>query len=86
MFESTKPKANLPLGSKENSHQHDQVNFSCPKVANATSPINQLLAVDMGETSGLDPIITHNGVEVLECFYGDKIWWIEQCPLNSNTH
>jgi len=30
--------------------------------------------VDVGEGCGVDLIVTHNGVEVLECFYGDDIW------------
>jgi hypothetical protein len=40
----------------------------------ATTPINQSLVMDVGETSGLDLIITHNGVEVFECLCGDDIW------------
>ncbi len=48
-------------------------------------PINQLSTVDVGETSGLDPIITHNGVEVFECLYGDDIWQIESYPLKLNS-
>jgi hypothetical protein len=55
--------------------------FFRPKVANATIAINELLVVDMGETTGPDPIITHNGVEVLECLCGDDIWQIKCCPL-----
>jgi hypothetical protein len=42
--------------------------------------------MDVGETNGLDPIITHNGVEVLECLYGDAIWRIERCPSKPNNH
>jgi hypothetical protein len=41
------------------------------------TPINQLSMVDVGETNGPNPIITRNGAEVLECFYGDGIWQIE---------
>jgi len=59
---------------EENSHWHDQVNFSCPKVANAMAPINQSSTVDMGETSDLDFVITHNGADVFECLCGDDIW------------
>ncbi len=40
VFGSTKCKADLPHGSKKNSHQYDWVNFSCLKVANAMAPIN----------------------------------------------
>jgi len=40
----------------------------------ATTPINQSLVMGVGETSGFDPIITHNGVEVFECLCGDDIW------------
>jgi hypothetical protein len=40
----------------------------------------------VGEASDPDPIITHNGAEILECLYGDDIWQIEQCPLKSNSH
>ncbi len=61
------------------------MNFSRPKVANATILINQSLIVDVGETSGLDPIITHNGAKVLECLCGDDIWRIERYPLKSNN-
>ncbi len=28
----------------------------------------------------------HNGVEVLECLYGDNISWIQHCPPKSNNH
>jgi hypothetical protein len=56
------------------------VNFCHPKVVNATTPINQSLAVDVGETNNLDLVITHNGVEVLECLCGDDIWQIKRCP------
>ncbi len=49
-------------------------------MANAMTPINQLSMVDVGETNGPNPIITRNGAEVLECFYGDGIWQIEHCP------
>jgi hypothetical protein len=41
VFGSTKCKANLPFGLEANSHRHDQVNFSHPKVANTLVPINQ---------------------------------------------
>jgi hypothetical protein len=44
-----------------------------------------LSVVDVGEASDPNPIITHNGAEVLECLYGDGIWQIEQCPLKSNS-
>jgi hypothetical protein len=37
--------------------------------------------VDVGETSNLDLVITHNGVEVFECLCGDDI-----CPLKSSSH
>ncbi len=85
MFGSTKRKANLLPRSKVNSHQHDQVNFFHPKVANAIALINQLLVVDVGEANGPHLIITHNGVEVLKCFCGDGNWRIERCPLKLNN-
>jgi hypothetical protein len=50
------------------------------------APINQLLNVDMGEANDLDPIITHNGVEVFECLCGDGIWQIECCLPKSSNH
>jgi hypothetical protein len=59
---------------EENSHRRDQVNFSCPKVANAMAPINQSLTMDMGETNSLDFVIIDNGANVLECLCGDDIW------------
>ncbi len=80
MFGLTKHKANLLVGSKVNSHWHDWVNFFRPKVANAIARINQLLVVDVGETNNPMPIVTHNGVEVLECICGEGIWQIERCP------
>ncbi len=40
----------------------------------------------MGETNNPMPIVTHNGVEVLECFSNEGIWQIEQCRPKSNTH
>jgi len=50
------------------------VNFFHPKVANAMIIINQQLVVDVGEGSGTNLVVTHNGVEVLECLCGDDIW------------
>jgi hypothetical protein len=38
------------------------------------APINQSLALDVGEGSGDDLVVTHKGVEVLECLCGDGIW------------
>jgi hypothetical protein len=40
MFGSAKHKANLPFGLEADSHWHDQVKISCPKVVNATTLIN----------------------------------------------
>ncbi len=85
MFGLAKCKANLPLGLEVDSHQHDQMNFSHPKVANATTLINQLLVVDVGETNNPNHVIIHNGVEVLECLYGDGIWQFECCPPTKVT-
>ncbi len=48
-------------------------------------PINQSSIVDVGETNGPDPIITHNGAEVFECLYGDDIWRIESYPMKLNS-
>ncbi len=73
VFESTKCKAYLPPGSKVDSHQHDQVNNSRPKVANAIAPINQLSTMDVGEVNDHDRVITHNVAKVLESLYGDDI-------------
>ncbi len=85
VFGLAKCKANPPLGSEGNSHWHDWANFFHLKVANATTLINQLLAMDVGETSNFDHVITHNGVEALECLCGDNIYQIECCPLKSNN-
>ncbi len=85
VFGLAKCKANPPLGSEGNSHWHDWVNFFHLKVANATTLINQLLAMDVGETSNFDHVITHNGVEALECLRGDNIYQIECCPLKSSN-
>jgi hypothetical protein len=38
------------------------------------APINQLLVVDVGGANNIDPVVTHNGAEVLECLCGDGIW------------
>jgi hypothetical protein len=40
----------------------------------------------MGEGSGIDPIVNHNGVEVLECLCGDGIWQIKRCPPKLNNY
>jgi hypothetical protein len=72
-FGSTKHKVYLPPRSKVDSHWHDQVNFSCLKVANAMAPINKLLNIDVGEGNNIDLVVTHNGAEVLECLCGDDI-------------
>ncbi len=61
------------------------MNFFCLKMANVTTLINQLLIVDVGETSGPNPIITHNGAEVLEHLCGDNIWRIECYPPKLNS-
>jgi hypothetical protein len=53
---------------------HGQVNYFHPKVANAMIIINQQLVVDVGEGSSTNLVVTHNGVEVLECLCGDDIW------------
>jgi hypothetical protein len=39
----------------------------------------------MDVTNNPNPIITHNGAKVFECFYGDDIWLIEHYPLKSKT-
>jgi hypothetical protein len=80
MFGSTKCKTYLPPRLEADSHRHDRVNFFHLKVANAITPINQSLIVDVGEASNLIPIITHTSVEVLKCFCGDNIWRIKRCP------
>jgi hypothetical protein len=86
MFGLAERKVDLPLWLKVDSHWHDQMNFFCSKVANATTPINQSLVVDMEETSGFDLVITCNGVEVFECLCGGDIWQIERCPLKLSSH
>jgi hypothetical protein len=55
------------------------------KVVNAIDPMNQSLIVDVGETNNLGLIITHDGVEVLECLCGDDISQIECYPPKSNN-
>jgi len=55
------------------------------KVVNAIVPMNQSLIVDVGETNNLGLIITHDGVEVLECLCGDDISEIECYPPKSNN-
>jgi hypothetical protein len=73
VFGLAKCKAYLPPRLKVGSHWHDWVHFRL-KVANATTLINKLSIVDVGETNGLDHVISHNGAEVLECLCGDGIW------------
>jgi hypothetical protein len=82
MFASTKCKANLPLGSEANSHQHDRMNFSRLKMANAMALFDQLSAVDVGEGNIANLVVTYNGAEVLECLYGDDIGELNIVPLN----
>jgi hypothetical protein len=43
-------------------------------MANVMVAINYSLVVDVGEASGLDHVITHNGAKVLECLHMDDIW------------
>jgi hypothetical protein len=86
VFGSTKCKVYLPPRSEAYSHQHDRVNFSRLKVANAMAPINQSSIVDVGETNGPNLVITHNDTKVLECLCGDDIWRIEHYPPKSNSH
>jgi hypothetical protein len=74
VFGLTKHKVDLSFGLEVDSHWHDRMNFSHSKTANAMTLINQLSVVDVGEGSNADPIVTHNGVEVLECLCGDGIW------------
>ena len=38
IFGSTKRKLNLPLGDDSNSHRHDRVNFTVPKLDKGMSP------------------------------------------------
>jgi hypothetical protein len=40
-------------------------------MANAMAPNNQSLIVDVGEGISVDPVVTYNGVKVLECLCGD---------------
>ncbi len=49
------------------------------------APINQQSTVDVVEGNDINHVVTHNGVEVFECFYGDDIWQIEHCPPKSNN-
>jgi hypothetical protein len=37
------------------------------------APISKLSIINVGEANGPDPIITHNGAEVLEYLFGDDI-------------
>jgi hypothetical protein len=45
-----------------------------------------LSIIDVGKGNDVDPVITHNGAKVLECFCGDGIWRIEHCPLKLINH
>jgi hypothetical protein len=84
MFGLAKRKVDHSSWLEVDSHWHDWVNFFHLKVANAMAPINQSSVVNVGEGNNVDPIVTHNGADVLECFYGNDIWRIECCPLKSN--
>ncbi len=86
VFGSVKRKVDLPPRLETNSYSHDRMNFSCSKVANATSPINQSsIILDAGETNNHVHVITHNGAKVLKGLYRDNIWKIECYPSKSNT-
>jgi hypothetical protein len=80
VFGSTKCKVDLPPTLEANSHQHDRVNFSHSKVANAMAPINQSSIVDMGETNGPNIVITHNDMEVLEYLCGTTFGELNVIP------
>jgi hypothetical protein len=41
--------------------------------------------MDVRETNHPILVITHNGVEVFECLFGDVTWRIEHCPSKLNT-
>ncbi len=86
MSGSAKCKVDLPPKLEVDSHWHDWMKFSCPKVVNLMTSVNRSSIVDVGETSDPDFVITHNGVEVLECLCGDDIWQSEWCPPKSNNH
>ncbi len=83
VFESTKCKVDLPLGSKTNSHWHDQVNFFHLKMANARVTIIKLLVVDVAEISSHVLVIAHNG-QVFELWGQHLTNWM--LPPKSNIH
>jgi hypothetical protein len=89
IFGSTKRKANIALRLEGNSHRHDCVNFSQPKV-NAMSSGFTGSNVDVGEFNGIVRaeafVLTFQELKVQKRVCGDGVWRIERCPPLSNTH
>jgi len=54
-------------------------------VANATTLINHQLTINVKKGNSANPIVTHNGVEVLQCLCGHNIWLIEHCTPKLNN-
>jgi hypothetical protein len=89
VFGSTNQRADIALGSKGNSHKHDRVNFSQPKV-NAMSSGVTSSNVDVGESNGIVRdeafVLTFQELKVQELVCGDGVWRIERCPPLLNIH
>jgi hypothetical protein len=73
IFGSYKRKADLTPRSQGDSHRHDHVNFSHPRVnhiiANSSVDVEQPIANQIQED-----------IEVLEIPCDDGVWHIERCP------
>jgi hypothetical protein len=89
VFGSTKRRVDITVRSENNSHRHDYVNFSQPRV-NATSSGFNGSNVDASESSGIIRdeafVLTFQGLKVEECVCRDGVWRIERCPPSLNTH
>ncbi len=79
---SHKQKLNLCLGSKQDSHKHDLVNFSRQWVDIETRKISHVQIKQPSSSVNQNEVvdITNGCVEVLDASYGDGIWHTKWCP------
>ncbi len=89
VFGSTKQRVNIASRSEGDSHKHDHVNFSRPRIKAMSSGFIGS-NIDVGKSNGIVRdeafVLIFQGLKVQECVYGDGVWRIERCPPSSNTH
>jgi hypothetical protein len=89
VFGFTKQRVNIGPRLEGDSHKHDLVNFSRPKI-NAMSSGFIGSNVDDGKPSGIVRdeafVLTFQGFKVQKRVCGDGVWRIGRCPSSSNTH